>query len=148
MLLLIIHAETEWSRCCQTYSLSAWGSFCICSRIMRMAGSLIIFWTSGSFMALLFTSSGLSSLVFWLITQRWIPSLASWEQRTEEIEPSISRTRAPCNQAVAWSHCINRGFKWVQEATDLNSSVWDFGEFKCLLNSWKGSSQNDKNMLL
>lgn len=62
----------------RTYSLSAWGSLCICSRIIRMAGSLIICCTSGSAIARFFTSSGLSSLVAWLTIQRCIPSEASW----------------------------------------------------------------------
>lgn len=43
-----------------THSLRAWGSFCICSRMRRMAGSLMICCTSGSAMARRFTSSGLS----------------------------------------------------------------------------------------
>lgn len=41
-----------------TYSLKALGSFCICSRIRRIAGSLIISWTSGSAIARLRISSG------------------------------------------------------------------------------------------
>lgn len=41
-----------------TYSLNALGSFCICSKIKRMAGSLRIAWTSGSPIARLRTASG------------------------------------------------------------------------------------------
>ena len=40
------------------YSCKARGSLCICSKIILMAGSLKIFWTSGSAMAFLRTSSG------------------------------------------------------------------------------------------
>lgn len=53
------------------YSLSAWGSFCICSRMSRMAGSLMICCTSGSAMARRFTSSGLSCRLYCAIIQRW-----------------------------------------------------------------------------
>lgn len=64
-----------------SYSLRACGSFCICSKIMRMAGSLMICCTSGSDMALRFTSSGLSLRVAWLTIQRCRPSVASCRDR-------------------------------------------------------------------
>lgn len=76
-----VNAEGPANKSCPTYSLSAWGSFCICSRIMRMAGSLMICCTSGSAIARFFTSSGLSFLIAWLTMQRWMPSDASWEAR-------------------------------------------------------------------
>lgn len=64
-----------------SYSLRACGSFCICSKIMRMAGSLMICCTSGSAMALRFTSSGLSLRIAWLTIQRCRPSVASCSDR-------------------------------------------------------------------
>ncbi len=64
-----------------SYSLRACGSFCICSKIMRMAGSLMICCTSGSAMALRFTSSGLSLRIAWLTIQRCRPSVASCSGR-------------------------------------------------------------------
>lgn len=76
-----VNAEGPGNKSCATYSLSAWGSFCICSRIMRMAGSLMICCTSGSAIARFFTSSGLSFLIAWLTMQRWMPSDASWEAK-------------------------------------------------------------------
>lgn len=76
-----------------SYSLRACGSFCICSKIMRMAGSLMICCTSGSDMALRFTSSGLSLRVAWLTIQRCRPSVASCRDR--EIEKY---------NFVVWSH--------------------------------------------
>lgn len=61
-----------------THSLRAWGSFCICSRMRRMAGSLMICCTSGSAMARRFTSSGVSWRWYCANRQRWYPSAASW----------------------------------------------------------------------
>lgn len=61
-----------------THSLNALGSFCICSKIKRMAGSLRIAWTSGSPIARLRTASG--SLPSAIIASRY-PFCASCKSK-------------------------------------------------------------------
>lgn len=61
-----------------TYSWRARGSFCICSKIIRIAGSRKIAWTSGSAIALLRTSSGFELVA---IIHALYPSSASCESK-------------------------------------------------------------------